>query len=81
MIGTMTVRFELRDEAGVLVYVLSGSMHNMAPCAPGEYRELTWREEEIPEGIQTSTFRVKTTVTMHNGISRVAPEELWITLR
>lgn len=40
--GTMSVRFELRDEAGVLVYVLSGSMHN--------------------------------------GISRVAPEELWITL-
>jgi hypothetical protein len=78
--GTMSVRFELRDEAGVLVYVVSGSMHNMAPCAPGEYRELIWREEEIPEGIQTGTFRVRTTVTMHNGISRVAPEELWITL-
>lgn len=79
--GTLTVRFELRDESDTLVYVLSSSLHNMAPCAPGEYRELVWREEEIPEGIQTGTFRVKTIVTMHNGITRVAPEELTISIQ
>jgi hypothetical protein len=78
--GTIHVRHELRDETGVLVYVLSSSLHNLAPNAPGEHRELVWREEEIPEGIQTGRFRVKTTVTMHNGISKTAPEEFWITL-
>jgi len=76
--GTVTVRFELRDESGRLVYVLSSSIHNIAP---GQYRDLVWREEEIPEGIQTGTFQVKTIVTMHNGITKVAPEELQITLQ
>jgi hypothetical protein len=79
--GTVTVRFELRDESDTLVYVCSSSIHNMAPCAPGQYRELIWREEEIPEGIQTGTFRIKTIVTMHNGITRVAPEEITISLQ
>jgi hypothetical protein len=79
--GTITVRFELRDESDTLVYVCSSSIHNMAPSAPGQYRELIWREEEIPEGIQTGTFRVKTIVTMHNGITKVTPEEITISLR
>ena len=78
--GTVTVRFELRDESDTLVYVLSSSIHNIAPSAPGQYRELIWSEEEIPEGIQTGTFRVKTIVTMHNGITKVAPEEITISL-
>ena len=79
--GTVTVRFELRDESDTLVYVFSSSIHNIAPSAPGQYRELLWREEEIPEGIQTGTFRVKTIVTMHNGITKVAPEELTISVQ
>ena len=79
--GTITVRFELWDESDTLVYVCSNSMHNIAPSTPGEYRDLLWREEEIPEGIQTGTFRVKTIVTMHNGITKVAPEELTISLQ
>jgi hypothetical protein len=78
--GTVTVRFELRDESDTLVYVFSSSLHNIAPSAPGQYRDLTWREEEIPEGVQTGIFRVKTIVTMHNGITKVAPEEFTISV-
>jgi hypothetical protein len=30
-------------------------MHNIAPNAPGQYRELIWREEEILEDIQSGS--------------------------
>ena len=79
--GTVTVRFELRDESERLVYVLSSSLHNIAPSSPGQYRDLHWREEEIPEEAPTGTFRIKTIVTMHNGLTKVAPEEITITLQ
>jgi hypothetical protein len=78
--GTVSVRHELRNESGMLVYVLSSSIHNLAPTPPGQYSELVWAEPEIPEGIQTGTFRLKTIVTMHNGITKVASEEITITL-
>jgi hypothetical protein len=79
--GTVSARFELRDESGTLSYVLSTSWSNMAPTNPGEYRDLHWRQEEIPEGLKTGNFRVRTIVTMHNGITKVAPEEYIITLQ
>ena len=79
--GTLSVRHELRDESGILVYVFSSSIHNLAPTPAGQYSELNWSESEIGEGIPTGTFRVKTTVTMHNGITKVAPEELILTLQ
>jgi hypothetical protein len=78
--GTVSVRHELRDESGKLVYLLSSSIHDLAPTPPGQYSELVWAEPEIPEGIQTGTFRVKPIVTMHNGSTKVAPEEITITL-
>jgi len=73
-------RFELRNESGKLEYVFSFS-NDLAPTHPGEFRELYYTIDEIPEGIPLGTFRVKTTVTMHNGITKIAPEELVIKIQ
>jgi hypothetical protein len=78
--GTMSVRFDMWDESGKLTYVLSGSLHNMAPCKPGEYRNLYWGYPAVPEEVPKGTFRVRTTVTMHNGITKTAPEEIVVTI-
>ena len=74
--GTVSVRYELRDEDDELKFVLLSSMENLAPTAPGELGSISWSIEEIPEGLPTGEFRIATTVTMHNGVSRTADEEV-----
>ncbi|MCP4201752.1 MAG: S8 family serine peptidase [bacterium] len=78
--GTVSGRFELRDEAGNLKFVLLTSMENLSPSGTGELRELPWSIAEIPDFVPTGTFRVRTTVTMHNGVTETAAEEIEITV-
>jgi hypothetical protein len=78
--GTVTGRYELRDETGRLVISLLSSWHNIAPTGPGEYRDVLFSRNEIPETVPLGTYRVKTIITMHNGITKTAPNEYTVTI-
>jgi len=78
--GTISGKFEIRNESSQLTFALATSWHNLAPTNPGEYRDVLFFRDEIPEIAPEGTFRVKTIITMHNGLTKTASEEYSITI-
>ncbi|MCP4202428.1 MAG: S8 family serine peptidase [bacterium] len=79
--GTMTARYELRDEAGVLRFVITSAWDNCAASVGGQLRDVQSRAQDIPDiEMIKGTYRVRSIVTMHNGVTKTAPNEYEVTL-
>ena len=80
--GTVEARYELRDEAGVLRFVVTTGWDNCAPSVAGELRDVQSRAQDIPDlDMIKGTYRVRSTITMHNGVTKTASGEYEVTLR
>jgi hypothetical protein len=80
--GTVTARYELRDESGDLKFVVLGSWDNCAPSSGDQLCDVQTRHQQIPDYPEIKgTYRVRSIVTMHNGVTKTAPVEYEIILQ
>jgi hypothetical protein len=80
--GTVTSRYELRDEAGELRFVITGSWDNCAPSTGGQLCDVQTRSQNIPDfELIKGTYRVRSIITMHNGVTETAPDDYEVTIQ
>jgi hypothetical protein len=79
--GTVTSRYELRDEEGELRFVITGSWDNCAPSTDGQLCDVQTRSQDIPDYPELKgTYRVRSIITMHNGVTGTAPDDYQVTI-
>ncbi len=80
--GTVKARYELRDQEGVLRFVFTTAWDNCAPTVGEELRDVQSRAEDIPDiDMIKGTYRVRSIITMHNGLTETAPDEYEVTVQ